>query len=315
MMPASSSLQAPAWQTLSLARLPLYARFVRVSIVDPPLAAAVGIAAGFGVVEPGVSRLLKVLLLFAMGIVLFYIVHALDDITGVRTGTDLKTAPRKARIGEPKLLASGVLSMREATRVVWTLAGVTVAIAAPVFVFAPPPAIVAIVLATVITGQYSYGARWSYRGLGELTVLLNFAACVIVPYLYITGQWSTRVATMGLLVGLSIVCVTFCSNFLDLEEDAGTGRKSLMVLLGVRRTKILFTAVIAAFWLVYAISWWSAVVPRGAAVVLVVLPLQGLALRHFWKDRPMAARRLCFYSNRLHAVLLAGAIWVHSLTV
>src|SRR6185503_3961487 len=99
--------------------------------------------------------------LFAMGIVLFYIVHALDDITGVKTGTDLKTAPRKARIGEPKLLASGVLSMREAKLVVWTLLAVTAALAVPVLAFAPPVAVVAIVLATFITGQYSYGARWS----------------------------------------------------------------------------------------------------------------------------------------------------------
>ncbi len=314
-MPTLLSLDTPVWRVLKLARLPLYARFVRVYIVDPPLAGLVGIIAGFGVVAPDVPSVLKVLLLEAMGVVLFYIVHALDDITGVKTGTDLKTARRKAEIGEPKLLASGVLSMSEAKSIVRALSAVSGVMAFWVFAFAPPQAIVAIILATVITGQYSYGARWSYHGLGELTVLLNFAACVIVPYIYITGGLSARIAGIGLLVGMSIVCVTFCSNFLDVEEDTSTGRKSLMVLLGVRPTKILFTTLVSAFWLLYAGSWWRGIVPRGAVVVVALLPFHALAIHCFWTDRPLRARKLCFYGNRLHAVLLAGALWVENLTV
>jgi 1,4-dihydroxy-2-naphthoate octaprenyltransferase len=313
MRSAPLSLEPPAWRALKVARLPLYARFVRVYIVDPPLAALVGIVAGFGAVSPTLPRILSVLLLLALGVVLFYIVHALDDITGVKTGTDVRSAPRKAELGEPKLLASGLLSMDEARGIVFVLTLVAGVLALPVLALAPPKAILAIVLATLITGQYSSGARWSYHGLGEATVLLNFACCVIVPYVFLTGELSLQITLLGLLTGLSIVMVTFSSNFLDFEADAATGRKSLMVLFGVGPTKLLFAAVSGCFWLLYVTFWLRHLVPPATAAIAVLLPLHILAVRHFWHDRAQAARRLCFISNRLHASLLVLALLIENL--
>ncbi len=308
------SLEFPERHAFTVTRLPLYARFVRMYIVDPPLAAMVGIAAGFGAVAPRAASVLKVLLLLAMCTVLVYVVHVLDDITGLKTGTDLKTALRKAKIGEPKLLATGVLSLGEARSVLLVLVAVAAGLAVPVLAFAPPRAVVAIILAIVIAGQYSSGARWSYHGLGELSVLLAYGALAVVPYVYLTGEFGSRILWIGLLVGLAIVLANFCSNFVDVEEDASTGRKSLVVLLGVQRTKILFTALVAGFWLLYATCWWRGVVPRAAAVVAALLPFHMLAVRYVWNDRPLEARRTCFTSNRLHAVFLTASLWVETLT-
>jgi 1,4-dihydroxy-2-naphthoate octaprenyltransferase len=297
--------------TLRFDRVPLYARFVRVYIIDPPLAACVGIVAGFSVTPITPMLLVRVLLLVAMGVVLFYIVHALDDITGVKTGVDVLTAPRKAATGEPKLLASGILTMLEAKSLVAFLLAVVILLAIPVLLTASLPALVAILLATVITGQYSYGARWSYRGLGELTVLTNFAACAIVPYIYITGHLTRNMAFIGLLVGVSIVFVTFCSNFLDYNEDLRAGRRSIMVMLGVHRTKIVFAALDCVFWLLYLIGLVRGMLPPAAWLVFVLLPTHVLAVWHFTQGNAPVARRLCFRNNRMHAVLLIVALLIH----
>lgn len=299
---------------LRLSRLPLYAKFLRVYIVDGPLAMLVGLCAAFREVPLTAVHLVKALVCVALGTVLFYIVHALDDITGVKTGTDVKTAPRKAQMGEPKLLASGQISMAEAKALVRWLAVAALGLLCAFSVMATWPVVALALAAILITGQYSYGARWSYRGLGEANVVLNFASCVLVPYAFLTGRVTERMMLLGLLCGLFIVVVTFCSNALDYAEDRATGRRSLHVLLGPRRIKIAFIGLLASLWALYAAGLITSALPP-ALPALLVAPLHVLAARYFVSERFDRARVHAFRANRLNALIICLTLLVGSSSV
>ncbi|WP_437967077.1 prenyltransferase [Sorangium sp. So ce260] len=299
---------------LRLSRLPLYAKFVRVYIVDGPLAMLVGLCAAFREVPLTAAHLAKALICVALGTVLFYIVHALDDITGVKTGTDVKTAPRKAEMGEPKLLASGQISMAEAKALVRWMAAAALGLLCAFGAMTTWPVVAFALAAILITGQYSYGARWSYRGLGEANVVLNFASCVLVPYAFLTGRVTERMMFLGLVCGLFVVVVTFCSNALDYAEDRATGRRSLHVVLGPRLVKVAFIGLLASLWALYA-AGLAASMLTPALPALLVVPLHALAARHFLAGRFDIARAHAFRASRLNAFIVCLTLLVGSSAV
>ena len=293
---------------LNPARLALYAKFVRVYIVDGPLAMSVGLVAALAQVPPSLEALAKGAWMLGLGTLLFYLVHCLDDITGFKTGTDRATAARKARIGEPKLLASGDISLAEARAIAKVLAAASSFLLLGVVWTAPWYVSLTAVAAIIVTGQYSYAAKWSYRGLGELTVVLNFACCVVMPYLYITETLSWELVAIALEYGLFVVVITFSSNLADMEEDAATGRRSLCVLLGHRRVTRLLYALLVMIWASVILLVLSGTLPWFAAALLLLLPVHVDAARAFSRGEAQRARAAAFTAARRNGLGLIGCI-------
>lgn len=292
-----------------------YATLMRFGLLDPPLVALAGFAVGFTEAPVSMGSLGRCVLLLLLGVVLFWIVHVMDDLTGLASGTDIISAPQKERIGEPKVLVSGVVQMREARSLLMVLVLLAGLLLVPVLWYAPPITVVLILSAGFITGQYSVGARWSYRSLGEFMVALNFACCFLVPYTFVTAHVSSRALLLSLLFGLCIVQVTFSSNYADLHADASSGRLSVMARFGIVATKRTVVAIGVAFWFVFAAVLWQHALPQTGLMLLVLAPLQWQALRHFIADAPLDARRGYFRMNRLLAVLVLSAIVLDRLVV
>lgn len=112
------------------------------------------------------------------------------------------------------------------------------------------------------------------RGLGELTVALNFGPLALVGAVYaLTGQFSWQALMLGIPVGLLTSAILWINQFPDIESDRVTGKINLVVVLGRARARWGYLLLIAGA--VALLVYWVklGVLPPGAVLALMALPL------------------------------------------
>ena len=137
---------------------------------------------------------------------------------------------------------------------------------------------------------YTGGASpYGYRGLGEVSVFVFFGLVATVGTEYIQTE---RLSWLGLLVASgvgSLACALLVVNNLrDIPTDAASGKRTLAVRLGDRRTRGLYVVLLAASLavvIVAAVGWtpWALVtlvafIPVAPPIGTVVSGASGLAL-------------------------------------
>jgi 1,4-dihydroxy-2-naphthoate octaprenyltransferase len=90
---------------------------------------------------------------------------------------------------------------------------------------------------------YTGGSRpYGYRALGELSVFVFFGLVSVVGTAYVqleTLPWAAWVAAVP--VGLLSCSMLVVNNLRDIPTDATSGKRTLAVLLGDGRTRLLYT--------------------------------------------------------------------------
>ncbi len=202
-----------------------------------PVVVGSGAAAGLAAFDP-LAAALALLVALALQVAVNY---ANDYSDGVR-GTDTD------RVGPLRLVASG----RAAPRTVRLAAGVAAAVAA-----AAGLALVARsgqwwllgvgVVCLAAAWFYTGGSRpYGYAGLGELAVFVFFG---LVAVCGTTLTQAGRVDAGSLLGGVGIgalaAAILVANNLRDVPTDAASGKRTLAVRLGERRTRWLYAALLA----------------------------------------------------------------------
>ncbi len=155
------------------------------------------------------------------------------------------------RMGPPRLVASGAAS----PRAVLTAALISLALAAVcglALALATTPALILIVgaLALVAALLYSGGPRpYAGLGLGELMVFLFFGIMATCGSAYVMVETVPAAAWWGgVVMGLLAVAVLVANNLRDIPTDEPSGKRTLAVRLGDRRTRMLYrVCVVGAF--------------------------------------------------------------------
>ncbi len=241
--------------------------------------------------------------------------YANDYFDGVR-GVD---AP--GRLGPPRLTSSGMAS----PRAVAVAAGVSVAVAglaglalaaATSLWLLPLGAAAMAALVLYSGGPRPYGAL----GLGEVMVFVFFGLLATAGSAYVQVERVPAAAWWGSLpMGLLAVAILLANNLRDIPTDAATGKRTLAVRLGDRRTRQLYrAAVVAAFVAVLAGVAVEAVWPGAGLSAWTLLSLAAAAPAAApWGAVATAQGRdlipVLTGTARLQAtfaVLLAVALWV-----
>lgn len=232
-----------------------------------PVFVGTGVAVGAGAPEWWKAALaLVVALALQVGVN-----YANDYSDGVR-GTD------DERVGPTRLTAAGLAPPSRVLAAAWACFGVA---AAAGFVLAATTSWWLLLLgAAAILGAWFYtgGSRpYGYRALGEVSVFVFFGPVAVVGTTFVQVwpqepvPWQSWAA--GAAVGLLICSLLVVNNLRDLPTDAATGKRTLAVVLGERRTRALYIGAIAAAFLAAAIT------AVGAPWALLVLPAALLAVR------------------------------------
>jgi len=108
----------------------------------------------------------------------------------------------------------------------------------------------------------------AYRGLGELFVLAFFGWIAVSGTVFVqTGLWGWAPLVLGTQVGLLSAMLILINNIRDREEDSGTGKNTLAVVLGRKAAMIILWGMMIG---VYCLnSYWGGWLP------FLAIPLGG----------------------------------------
>ncbi len=200
-----------------------------------PVLVGTGAAAGVGALDIG-RALLALLVSLALQVGVNY---ANDYSDGVR-GTDAD------RVGPTRLVAAGLATasaVRSAALVCFTLAAAAgLVLAALTTWWLLAVGAVAIAAAWFYTG----GSKpYGYRALGEVSVFVFFGVVAVVGTSYVQAERLLPEAVVASVpVGLLACALLVVNNLRDIDSDSATGKRTLAVVLGERRTRWLFAVVI-----------------------------------------------------------------------
>ncbi|MFF2213318.1 UbiA family prenyltransferase [Streptomyces antibioticus] len=256
-----------------------------------------------------------VLVLFDLGWVgIVAATVALDDVTGLRDGSDARNYDpgQTLRARDRKPLLDGRLTLRQALRFGWGCAAGGTALWALTALIAPHRpwwALAAAAFSVVISVQYSYGLKLSYRGGQEAVIWLSTGLCVLVPFALLNGEMTGAAWLECFLFGLWSLMVSVYSNINDVDGDRAAGRRNLAtgVSPGVYRgfiaaLSLAETGAIVLAAAAGAVPWWFCA---------FLLPVVGMRARQahagLVAGEVLSARRQGVTIHRCGVVLLVAA--------
>jgi 1,4-dihydroxy-2-naphthoate polyprenyltransferase len=236
-------------------------------------AAIVGVAVGSGIAA-GYHHFVAWRALLALVVALALQVgvnYANDYSDGIR-GTD------KQRVGPVRLVGSGLATPRQvltAALISFVVAGLAgLVLAAAVSWWLVPFGAAAIGAAWFYTG----GSRpYGYRALGEVSVFAFFGIGAVVGTAYVQiGRLTWLAVAASIPVGLLACALLVINNLRDIPSDELAGKRTLAVVLGDQRTRVLYTACVA---LPFAVAVVMAPAAPLTLITLTAVPLAAKPVR------------------------------------
>jgi 1,4-dihydroxy-2-naphthoate octaprenyltransferase len=257
-----------------------------------------------------------------IGIVLAHISNNLvNDLFDTSEGLDTGDYPRALYAPHPIL--SGMISERGLINAAIAVNAADVVILI-VLVAARGPVVLWFGLAGVIL-NVAYTApplRLKKRGLGELDVFLVWGPLMIAgTYYAAVGSVPWQVWPASIPYGLLCTAVLMAKHIDKLRWDERAGIRTLPVILGEARARVVTEALMIAFYVVLVGCVIAGALPWPALAAFGGLPLLGRALRTLRRPRPAEPPRnfpiwpLWFVAFAFTHTRRAGALMVAGLAV
>lgn len=219
---------------------------------------------------------------FRLGSFVLALVAAIAIQIAANFANDVSDATRGAdtpeRIGPPRMVAAGVITPGEMWIATWVAVGVAVVAAIGLLLVAGPVVIVigvASVLAMLgyVGGPFPYG----YRGLGEVFVFIFFGLVATVGARYVHDGSAPLSAWLAAIpIGFLAAAILVANNLRDIDTDAGAGKRTLAVIIGPERTRILYGILVVSAFALVGVFAIADRIPRGA---IVAVPFVMAAIR------------------------------------
>jgi 1,4-dihydroxy-2-naphthoate octaprenyltransferase len=157
-------------------------------------------------------------------------------------------------------------------------------------------------------------AQLAARGLGELTIAVNFGVLPVLGAHFVqTGRFSWEAALIALPVAILIAAVVFINQFQDCAADGAVGRRNWVVRLGRKRAARVFALLVGVWPLPLAAAIWTGAAPDTAWIALPPLALAAVAIpfaRRYHDDprRLTPANAATIAMHAAAGLLLAAAL-------
>ncbi len=218
------------------------------------------------------------------------------------------------RLGPPRMVALGVISSRHMWLATWLSIGVAAAAGVALTLIAGPWILIIGVASIIAMLGYVGGpAPYGYRGLGEVFVFIFFGLVATVGSRYVHDMSAPLPAwLLAIPIGMLVTAILVANNYRDIETDRATRKRTLAVILGRERTRILFMVLVYGPYplvAIFALLGWT---PLPTAFAALLAPFAGAPSRIIQvKTTGSALIRALKLTARLHLVtglvLAAGA--------
>jgi 1,4-dihydroxy-2-naphthoate octaprenyltransferase len=236
--------------------------------------------------------------------------YANDYSDGVR-GTD----DPGLRVGPVRLVGWGVKPAK-AVKVAALLSFLVAGVAGSALAVAVGPELVVVGVAAFAAGWFYTGGShpYGYYGFGELFVFVFFGVVATVGSTYVHTESLTALSLVASVpVGLLATALLVVNNLRDIPGDTESGKRTLAVRLGDRRTRGLYVGMLLlAFVMVPVVAGGFDRAPAAAAMVGVVLA-RNPVVRVLDGARGPALIPVLGATGRVQLItgaLLAGGIWL-----
>jgi 1,4-dihydroxy-2-naphthoate octaprenyltransferase len=232
-----------------------------------PVLAGSGVAAYVGAWENWQSVWWKALLALVVALALQVAVNYANDYSDGIRGTDAD------RVGPMRLVGSGAASPGAVKRAAFLAFGVA-ALAGLVLAATTAWWLLAVGVVSVLAAWFYTGGSkpYGYLGLGEVMVFVFFGLVAVIGTTYVqteTWEWAALYAAVG--VGALACAILVANNLRDIPTDTVAGKRTLAVVLGDRRTRLLYLVLVvlaaAAVVAVAVVTSWCVLVGLGFLVL------------------------------------------------
>jgi 1,4-dihydroxy-2-naphthoate octaprenyltransferase len=233
-----------------------------------PVAVGTGVAAFEGGFD-GPRALLALVVALALQIGVNY---ANDYSDGVR-GTDHE------RVGPVRLVASELAAPTVVKRAAYGCFGVGAVAGLALVLLTQAWGLLLVGAAAIVAAWYYTGGRspYGYRGLGEVSVFVFFGVVAVVGTAFVQTEQLTWLAVVASVpVGLLAAALLVVNNLRDIPTDTVSGKRTLAVRLGERRTRVLYVALVVVsliLGVVIAVAWTEWALLSLLALVPAVPPV------------------------------------------
>lgn len=226
-------------------------------------------------------------LLLGLGVVLAHTsVNLFNELSDHRTGIDRHTV-RTPFSGGSGMLQAGRTTPRQVAAAAYGTLLASGGIGVYFFLASGWPILVLMAFGGLAIRFYtSHLARW---GIGELASGLTLGSLVVVGCHYaLTSFMTFDVLYVSIAPGILTALLLFLNEFPDAEADRRGGRRHLVILLGTRRSGVLYAAAVLLVFALIALGPFILNIPWATLIALAAAPLGAAAasgaLRHH--DQP-----------------------------
>lgn len=177
------------------------------------------------------------------------------------------------RLGPDRVVATGLVSSRQAWTAVWLMFGIA-AICGIYLAFQAGVVIIAIGVISIIAALgYTGGPRpYGYAGLGEVFVFLFFGVVATVGSRFVHDSTAPADAWwLSLPIGLLATAILVANNIRDIPTDEAANKRTLAVRMGRDRSEWLYAALVLGGTVLPGAEAIAGVVPAGAAASIVTV--------------------------------------------
>ncbi|WP_406053460.1 UbiA family prenyltransferase [Streptomyces sp. NBC_01077] len=231
---------------------------------------------------------------------------SLDDLNGYIDGVDrLDTLNTKRNITKP--LLTGELEQSDVRRAAAcaVLLGCLLLVLVSTQTRYPAISVLLMVALMLYSAQYSAGLKLSYRGLGEVVLMLGIPASICLPVWLLAGSVPPGAIMVAAMMGLPYAAQIVISNLIDHDGDKDAGRLTLTIVMGPKRAAALLPAfLLATFWMIWLAGFYWHILPRLAICWIALLPLHVRYIALIRNSRYADARLLSFKGIRFKLLLV-----------